>query len=71
MNDSLGNPDPNAYNAVHWNGQSWELKRIYYYWSCSEFNYPSLSQSLLLMKMTYVVTNGGSIAIGLMEIQFI
>ncbi|MBP9581640.1 MAG: glucosyl transferase, partial [Ignavibacterium sp.] len=30
MNDSLGNPDPNAYNAVHWNGQSWELKRLFY-----------------------------------------
>ncbi|HRI45773.1 MAG TPA: glucosyl transferase [Ignavibacteriaceae bacterium] len=28
MNDSLGNPDHNAYNAVHWDGQSWELKRI-------------------------------------------
>ena len=28
MNDSLGNPDPTSYNAVHWNGQSWELKRI-------------------------------------------
>ena len=28
MNDSLGNPDPNSYNAVHWNGQSWELKKI-------------------------------------------
>ncbi len=25
MNDSLGNPDPACYNAVHWNGQSWEL----------------------------------------------
>ncbi len=25
MNDSLGNPDPSSYNAVHWNGQSWEL----------------------------------------------
>ncbi|HMN23194.1 MAG TPA: hypothetical protein PKE38_01775, partial [Ignavibacteriaceae bacterium] len=25
MNDSLGNPDPSCYNAVHWNGQSWEL----------------------------------------------
>jgi hypothetical protein len=28
MNDSLGNPDPNAYNAIHWDGQSWELKKI-------------------------------------------
>ncbi|MBK6913810.1 MAG: glucosyl transferase [Ignavibacteriales bacterium] len=28
MNDSLGNPDPNAYNAAHWDGSQWELKRI-------------------------------------------
>ncbi|HCY75908.1 MAG TPA: hypothetical protein DHV28_08290 [Ignavibacteriales bacterium] len=28
MNDSLGNPDPNAYNAIHWDGQSWELKKV-------------------------------------------
>ncbi len=30
MNDSLGNPDPIFYNAAHWNGQEWELKRILY-----------------------------------------
>ncbi len=28
MNDSLGNPDSTIYNAVHWNGNIWELKRI-------------------------------------------
>jgi hypothetical protein len=28
MKDSLGNPDPKAYNAVHWDGVKWELKRI-------------------------------------------
>ena len=28
MNDSLGNPDPSSYNAVHWNGQIWELIKI-------------------------------------------
>ena len=28
MNDSLGNPDYKAYNAVHWDGNEWELKRI-------------------------------------------
>ena len=28
MNDSLGNPDPIAYNAVHWDGNEWELKKI-------------------------------------------
>ena len=26
--DSLGQPDPNAYNTVHWDGNQWELKRI-------------------------------------------
>ena len=30
MNDSLGNPDPKYYNAAHWNGTVWELKRILY-----------------------------------------
>jgi hypothetical protein len=30
MLDSLGRPDPNAYNAVHWDGTKWELKRILY-----------------------------------------
>lgn len=28
MNDSLGNPDSKIYNAMHWNGSGWELKRI-------------------------------------------
>jgi hypothetical protein len=28
MNDANGNPDPKAYNAVHWDGTKWELKRI-------------------------------------------
>ena len=28
MNDSLGNPDPNAYNAIHWNGNDWIPKKI-------------------------------------------
>ncbi|HKJ81377.1 MAG TPA: hypothetical protein VJ954_05090 [Ignavibacteriaceae bacterium] len=28
MNDSTGQPDPKVYNAVHWDGSKWELKRI-------------------------------------------
>jgi uncharacterized membrane protein len=28
MKDSLGKPDPNAYNAVHWDGSKWEAKKI-------------------------------------------
>lgn len=31
MKDSLGNPDPHANNAVHWDGQKWELKKIMFY----------------------------------------
>lgn len=46
MNDSLGNPDPNAYNAVHWDGSKWELKRIMFYTICGQQNlssYPARS----------------------------
>lgn len=28
LNDSLGNKDLDRYNAVHWNGQKWEVLRI-------------------------------------------
>jgi len=28
MNDSLGSPDPLPYNAVHWDGVEWEVKKI-------------------------------------------
>ncbi len=28
LKDSLGQPDPLPYNAVHWNGSGWELKRV-------------------------------------------
>ena len=30
LNDSLGQPDPTPYNAVHWDGISWNLKKIYF-----------------------------------------
>lgn len=41
MLDSLGRPDPNAYNAVHWNGQSWELKKIRTN-TCGGVDYPPI-----------------------------
>jgi len=28
MNDTLGQPDPTPYNAIHWNGTSWDTMRI-------------------------------------------
>ena len=40
MLDSLGRPDPNAYNAVHWDGTKWELKRIPIYLSSGYPFYP-------------------------------
>jgi hypothetical protein len=41
MNDSLGNPDPQIYNAVNWNGQVWELKRIKTN-ACGGVDYPPI-----------------------------
>ncbi len=61
MNDSLGNPDPSSYNVVHWNGQSWEPKRIYYYGTCSAVTYPPLTAIWAFDANNIVVTNGGSI----------
>ena len=60
MNDSLGNPDPISYNAVHWNGQSWELKRIYYFGACSAVTYPPLTAIWAFDASNIVVSNGGS-----------
>ena len=41
MNDSLGNPEPSCYNAAHWNGQSWELKKIKTN-ACGGVDYPPI-----------------------------
>lgn len=30
LNDSTGQPDPHAYNAVHWDGEKWEVMRVYF-----------------------------------------
>jgi len=36
LTDSLGNPDPNAYNFAKWNGVHWELKRIQFLTICGQ-----------------------------------
>ena len=61
LNDSLGIPDPNAYNAVHWDGNKWELKRIFYYGNCSAVKYPPLKAIWVFSTSDIVVSNGGSI----------
>ena len=61
MNDSLGNPDPNAYNAVHWDGNEWELKRINMLSNCNPVIYPPLRAIWAFSENNIVVTSGGSI----------
>jgi hypothetical protein len=36
LDSADGNPDPSAYNVVHWNGSSWQLGRIYFSTVCGQ-----------------------------------
>ncbi|HTP81023.1 MAG TPA: glucosyl transferase [Bacteroidota bacterium] len=36
LTDSLGNPDPNAYNLAEWNGYNWQLLRIEFLTFCGQ-----------------------------------
>jgi len=49
------------YNAMHWDGSNWELKRIYYYGACSVVEYPPLKAIWAFAENNIVITNGGSI----------
>jgi hypothetical protein len=40
MNDSLGNPDPNLYNLIKWDGINWKPERVYYNYQGSNFIAP-------------------------------
>ena len=59
MYDSLGQTI--RYNAMHWDGQSWELKRIFYYGACSAVTFPALKAIWAFDSNNIVITNGGSI----------
>ena len=61
IRDSLGRCDPKAYNAVHWNGIKWELKRIYHYSSCNPVDYPPFKSIVAFSDTEIVLTSGGSI----------
>jgi len=61
MKDSLGNYDHNAYNAVHWDGQKWELKRINMLSDCNPVIYPPLRTIWAFDNKKMVVCSGGSI----------
>ncbi|AFH50134.1 Hypothetical protein IALB_2431 [Ignavibacterium album JCM 16511] len=61
MLDSLGRPDPNAYNAVHWDGTKWELKRIYHHSQCNPVDYPPFRAIWAFSDTQIILTSGGSI----------
>ena len=61
MYDSLGKADPNAYNAVYWDGEKWELKRIYTYSACSAVDYAPLKSIWAFSDSNIVVTTGAGV----------
>lgn len=58
--DSLGNWVP-PYNAVHWNGQEWELKRILFRAFCTHGSlFPSRARSVFAFDRNNVFISSGS-----------
>ncbi|MFA6597037.1 MAG: glucosyl transferase [Ignavibacteriaceae bacterium] len=61
MNDSLGKPDYNAYNAVHWDGTGWKFFKLQFFDFCgntSTGSYPA--KSVLAFSPTNIVISSGS-----------
>jgi hypothetical protein len=50
-----------TYNAVHWDGSLWELKRINMLSSCNPVTYPPLKAIWAFSDNNIIVTSGGSI----------
>jgi len=66
MNRPDGTPDPNSYNAVHWNGQQWEVKRILFYTICgqeSKTAYPAKAIFAFQTNEIWIAMDGDQIAI--------
>jgi hypothetical protein len=59
-NDSLSQPDPNVYNAVYWNGNNWELKRISFT-GCGAVIYPAIVSVFAFNKNDIWFARGGSL----------
>ncbi len=58
--DSLGNLIK-PYNAVHWDGEEWELKRIPFVGACSAVEYPPIKALWAFSANNILFTNGGAI----------
>ncbi|MBI5663459.1 MAG: glucosyl transferase [Ignavibacterium album] len=50
-----------TYNAVHWDGTKWELKRIYHYSSCNPVDYPAFRSIYAFSDTNIVLASRGSI----------
>ncbi len=59
--DSTGAIDSHKYNAAHWNGNQWDIKRIYYYGQCSAVKYPPLVAIYSFSDDNLILSNGGSV----------
>jgi hypothetical protein len=62
MNDSQGNPDPNLYNLIKWDGISWKPERVYFK--------NSQGQSFLAPMKSIFAFNANDIWIGLDQIIY-
>jgi len=64
--DSLGNCHTQSYNAVHWDGDKWELKRIMFYTICGQTSltsYPAKSIFVFNDGDIWISSSGDKIAI--------
>ena len=65
LKDSLGNPDPNAYNLVKWDGHSWQLLRIQFYTvrgNSSRTSYPTSSILAVNDSNIWIAMDGDQVA---------
>jgi hypothetical protein len=66
MNDTLGQQDPIAYNAIHWDGTQWQIKRIYFPTVCGSTNLtPYSARSIFTFSdgQIWISSSGDKIAI--------
>ncbi|NWG28121.1 MAG: glucosyl transferase [Ignavibacteriaceae bacterium] len=60
MNDSLGQPDPNAYNIVRWDGSEWNIGRIAFTGGC-HIIYPPIRAIWAFSENDIWFASGGSL----------
>jgi len=66
LDSANGAPDPNAYNAVHWDGSNWELKKIQFYTFCGQQqtgSYPANAVVSLGDSVVWIASINSQIAI--------